>query len=1134
MGFLALNRHHGHRATSRTNANRIARNPFFTRLGIEPLEDRRLLSLGDLLQSWTDPSTNPQTGCLFGYSVAADGNLAVVGAPYTSAQGFAATGIAYVFNTSTHALVATLANPAPENMVRFGSTVAISGSNVIVGAPGVDTAAADAGAAYIFDAATGNLLRTLANPMPAESDDFGMSVAISGNAAVVGAPNDDTGATDSGAAYIYDAAKGSLLRTLVNPSPATGDYFGMSVAISGYTVVAGTPYDDTGATDSGAAYTYDATNGSLLRTLVNPSPAAGDHFGMSVAIAGSIAAVGAPYDDSGATDSGTAYTYDAAAGSLLRTFVNPTPAASDYFGYGICISGSTLVIGALRDDTGATDAGSAYTFNATTGELLHTLANPTPAAGDFFGYSAAISGNVVTVGAVQDDSSATDAGAAYVFDAATGNLSSTLVPPPTPAAFDVFGYSVDVSNNFVVVGARGDDTGAPNAGTAYIYDSTTGSLLRRLINPAPETGDSFGSSVAIDGSIVVIGADGDHIGGLNAGAAYIFDATTGNLLRTLANPTPGAYDSFGSSVAVYGNRVVVGAWQDSQKDICDGAVYIFDTATGSLLHTLADPTPIGDGYFGSSVAILGNTVVVGARGTGTAYVFDANSGNLLRTLINPNPEHSYDFGCSAAIDGNTILVGAQRDDTIAYECGVACIFDAVTGNLLRTLANPTPAESDYFGSSVAVSGNTVVVGASHDDTGAFDAGAAYVFDATTGDLLVTLGSPSPAAGFGASVAIAAHTAVVGTPGYDGSSASRGAAYLFDVSRTCTWDGGSTVNNLWTTKENWGDDVAPSAGDNLVFPAGAVQLENNNDYAAVTVFGSVTISGSGYHFGGNIYQSPTVVVQPSASVEVTSVCAGTLTLGAGSTLTITAIPGGPQATSGTRNAAASPVASMVAPQTALEVISTQAAASDTESAAAEAPIDAAAPLAVDSAGDTAEPATLIEAAPATLNAVLTVESVEAASYVPIAAAGSPSIARAAANSTSALVADFGSARAVPQTATFATIDSAALPGFVNHLMQNSSIGTIADQIAASVSAAPRSAFSDRASLVAKRRYLPDSTSQAAHFAALSAVLQNRVSSNADGTDLAFSRHCRSGLNGGELEKLIDAVVGEDADLLLAVG
>jgi len=816
-------------------------------------------TLGTLLASLSDPGTVPQGYSHFGAAVAVDGPYTVVGTPQGGGIGESDSGMAYVFDTSGGALLATIINPTPATRDYFGLAVAVSGSTVVVGAYGDDTGMTDAGAAYVFDAVSGSLLRTLSNPTPGFGDCFGYSVAVSGNVVVVGAYNDDVSATDAGVAYVFDVASGNLLQTLKNPTPVYGDLFGYSVAVSGNAVVVGAYSDDTGAPNSGAAYVFDAASGSLLRTLSNPTPAFDDDFGISVAVSGSTVVVGADGDDTGAADTGAAYVFDLASGSLLRTLNNPTPVAFDDFGSSVAVSGSTVVVGAFRDDTSASDAGTAYLFDVGSGSLLRTLSNPTPVVSDFFGSSVAVSGNSVVVGAWSDDTGAIDAGSAYVFDAASGSLLRTLDHPapspgdyfgssvaisgstvvvgaynddmgktdagsaylydavsgnlrwilnnPTPTGYDWFGRSVAVSGSTVVVGAYQDDTGASNAGSAYVFDAASGNLLWTLNNPTPAANDCFGWSVAVSGNTVVVGAYWDDTGATDAGAAYVFDAVSGSLLWTLNNPTAATDDRFGSSVAISGSTIVVGAYWDDAGTSNAGAAYVFDAASGNLLRTLNNPTPASNDYFGYSVAVFGNTVVVGAYGdntgasdAGSAYVFDAVSGNLLRTLNNPTPIASDLFGISVAISGSTVVVGAYWDDTGASNAGSAYVFDAASGTLLWTLNNPTPAASDWFGYSVAVSGSTVVVGAYHDDTGATDAGAVYDFDAASGSLLRTLSNPTPATGdhFGSTVAVYGTTVVVGAYRDDTGATDVGAAYVFDL---------LTGNLLWTL-----DNPTPAAGD----------------------------------------------------------------------------------------------------------------------------------------------------------------------------------------------------------------------------------------------------------------------------------------------------------------------------------
>ncbi len=196
---------------------------------------------------------------------------------------------------------------------------------------------------------------------------------------------------------------------------------------------------------------------------------------------------------------------------------------------------------------------------------------------------------------------------------------------------------------------------------------------------------------------------------------YLFDATTGNLLRTLNKPA--SLDRFGYSLAISGNNVLVGEPYDTSVSN-GGAAYLFDASTGNLVTTLADPAPIaGNAEFGYSVAISGSTALVGAPWAEAAYVFNAATGTLLYTLAKPAPGGRYFFGNSVALSGNTAVVG---EDAGSNAVGTVYLFDATTGALSHTLTNPSQAPHSYgdFGHSVAISGSTVLVAAMQDNTGA--------------------------------------------------------------------------------------------------------------------------------------------------------------------------------------------------------------------------------------------------------------------------------------------------------------------------------------------------------------------------------------------------------------------------------
>jgi hypothetical protein len=371
-----------------------------------------------------------------------------------------------------------------------------------------------------------------------------------------------------------------------NPTPERNDEFGISVAISGNTAVIGASYENTNAYQAGSIYIYDVTTGGLLRTINNPAPATDDYFGNSVALSGNIAVIGASRDDVGSIDVGSAYIYNVTTGALLHTINNPTPAANGEFGTSVAISGNLAIIGKPSDTvTGVARAGSAYVYDVATGALLRKISNPNPipvgaaySGGGYFGVSVAISGNIAVIGAASDNTGAANTGSAYIYDVTTGVLLQTI-NNPTPEANDVFGISVAISSDTVVIGAYGDNTGASQAGSAYIYDVTTGALLQTINNPTPATGDSFGSSVAISGNIAVVSANSDNTGAAYAGSAYIYDVTTGELLQTINNPAPAAQDYFGLDVAISGNSAVVGVPYDISGTPIGGSAYIFSGLT---------------------------------------------------------------------------------------------------------------------------------------------------------------------------------------------------------------------------------------------------------------------------------------------------------------------------------------------------------------------------------------------------------------------------------------------------------------------------------------------------------------------------------------------------------------------------
>jgi hypothetical protein len=197
--------------------------------------------------------------------------------------------------------------------------------------------------------------------------------------------------------------------------PATNDRFGVSVTTVGNNVLVGAYMDSTAASGAGAAYLFDGSTGALLHTFVDPGRAADDNFGIAVAAVGNNCLVSAYHDDTGATDSGVVYLFDGTTGALLQTFLNPTPAAGDWFGMSVAAVGNNVLVGAMNDDTSGTNVGAAYLFDGSTGKLLQTYLDPTPVTGEMLGATVAGLGNDVLVGAWHGNAGGTDVGAVYLF-----------------------------------------------------------------------------------------------------------------------------------------------------------------------------------------------------------------------------------------------------------------------------------------------------------------------------------------------------------------------------------------------------------------------------------------------------------------------------------------------------------------------------------------------------------------------------------------------------------------------------------------------------------------------------------------------------------------------------------------------
>ena len=397
-------------------------------------------------------------------------------------------------------------------------------------------------------------------------------------------------------------------------------------------------------------------------------------------------------------------------------------------------------------------------------------------AGTYFGYSVAISGDTV---AVMTFSKQSMPGISfvkvwvYIFERNLGGkekwglVTKFMTDDPQTELFTA-NHSIAISGDTIVLGAGNEfieknGTQTAGAGAAYVFQRDLGGVnnwgqVVRLTAIDFSENDRFGYSVGIDGDTIVVGAKSDDIDmDVDAGSAYVFQRNPGGkrwrqVKHLIADDESGG-DFFGTSIAISGDTIVVGAERDNVGLTANcGSAYIFYRDRGGLdswgqIKKLIAGDKSHDDNFGNAVAISGDTIVVGAKmddigltaNCGSAYVFQRNQYGVdawgeVKKLIVADKSHDDNFGNAVAISGDTIVVGAKMDDIgLTANCGSAYIFQRDLGGpdswvLGKKLFVSDKFSNDNFGNSVAISKSTVVIGVPFDDDNRENSGSAYLFE----------------------------------------------------------------------------------------------------------------------------------------------------------------------------------------------------------------------------------------------------------------------------------------------------------------------------------------------------------------------------------------------------------------------
>ncbi len=740
--------------------------------------------------------------------------------------------------------------------MQFGRSVSVSGTTLAVGAPEavscvlVTSSCGDGvGAVYVYERVGGNwqfrqkLRASDYTYSTTTNRGFGGSVAVDGDTLLVGAARafDEVMAPSNaiGAVYVFTRTAGTWTETqkLLPPTPVPGtDEFGFSVALAGDTAVIGNPGRAvSGAARAGAVHVFTRTGGTFAQAalLTASDGAAGNRLGDSVAYSGTTILAGAPLGDAPTpADSGAGYVFTGSGATWTEQakLVAGDPLAGARFGNAVDLDGDSAVIGAVG---WTANQGKAYVFvrNGTTWSQQQRLdAGDTQA--NRLGFSVSIRGDQVAVGApdTRGPGFGSSSGAVRVFarSAGTWTLEQSLFgPEQTNAGLGIGVRLFDDGGTPALLASTNSSLPGSASGVESVRTfRRTGSapapfVLAGDLNRLPSTTQAFfGAVIAVDGDLAVVGVPGmpQATSPVNpstrVGAAYVYARSGGQwTLREALRIVPNGGDTaaFGSSVAVSGNTIAIGApGERAPSGPGTGCAYVYVVGAASIdlqQKLCVDNVTASNQAFGRSLSLDGDTLAVGAPFTsnpglsnnfGRVFVYTRSSSTWTKQqeIVDAAPPGTADdFGNYVVLRGDGLVIGTRRSVTSGYVPYVAVATrSGSTWSIVQRIVEPPgtslPFAAGEFGLSLAWSGTTLAIGAARhgSEGGSSGNGRVYLYEGAPGTfaLAQTLRqadgtNTSTSSRFGAALAISGDRLLVGAPDttFQASGFPLGGAYAYE-------------------------------------------------------------------------------------------------------------------------------------------------------------------------------------------------------------------------------------------------------------------------------------------------------------------------------------------------------------------